>query len=644
MDRLPSRLVLAIALVASMVVFFVTLGVVFRGHIPHVSQRTSVTTRQLEMSLAPVNEELTRIEGSAREYVERLEPARFMKRAALPPPPPPAPPAKKTKAGSKTKAPTPPRVTPVAPLPKWDGNLPSGAKGILITDTSGLAVLVGGETGRIKSEGELKGFFQDTTGKYLILALPHQKGGQWLGTVQLFYDWAGLLEKLALRTRFEPVAKAVWVTHEGTAIISALDEKIEGALLDRLDERLKTYRSAKGRSYFEKENRSLVWATLSPFPLRLAVWYPDSSLGVPGVSLALLAILLLLIAILFYVNYLVLQREEVGESEEQEGVPTRHRVSKEKWIDTGDEGETGLTDPQADSKWQQVEAAHRASVELERELLESPRPTIPTPQPAPSLAPVFSSPRPSTSAFSALDDLPELPQAEDPVAQTDISDFDLPEGDGTVEEEGGDLPEIPESVYRGAHAADPRISNLIESMEDEGNGTPVPKFQAQGARETAPVEEKTQKPQKKAIPPRKKRVPPSKMTLKDFAEAIQKRNGIWSTSKRITADLINKWPKLGEGPLAVLIDNGESHVVFQDEGMSSATRGRLVIPHDHPFWMKFLSRGRILHVAENPGASDLLRRWFAPADLARMAEVVFVPVFRKKEGWFVVCATRPKAA
>lgn len=153
MQRSTQRLILVTALVASMVVFFATLWVIFRGHIPHVSQRTSVTTRQLEMALAPVNEELTRMEGAAREYVEKLEPTRFMKRTPVTAPTP-APLAPAPKKGKKDKAktpPPPPKEKPVTPLPKWDGDLPGGAKGILVTDTSGLAVLNGGETSRVKT-------------------------------------------------------------------------------------------------------------------------------------------------------------------------------------------------------------------------------------------------------------------------------------------------------------------------------------------------------------------------------------------------------------------------------------------------------------------------------------------------------------
>ncbi|MBN8217843.1 MAG: hypothetical protein J0L75_14465, partial [Spirochaetes bacterium] len=115
------RVALAAALLASILLFFVALWVIFRGHIPHVSQRASVHQRELELTLAPLSEALTRMEGGAREFVDRMDPSRFLKTAAAPRPAPP-PPARKGKGAHKAA----PRPAPAPiPTPSFDGILPA---------------------------------------------------------------------------------------------------------------------------------------------------------------------------------------------------------------------------------------------------------------------------------------------------------------------------------------------------------------------------------------------------------------------------------------------------------------------------------------------------------------------------------------
>jgi hypothetical protein len=117
-----------------------------------------------------------------------------------------------------------------------------------------------------------------------------------------------------------------------------------------------------------------------------------------------------------------------------------------------------------------------------------------------------------------------------------------------------------------------------------------------------------------------------------LAEANQKRKGIWSTKKQIAADLLNRFPRLREARIAVLIYNGESHVTFQDHGLSTATRGRLSIPHGNRLWTGFLSRGKIVHIASHPEKSELLRRWFGPEDFKGITQVAFIPVASRQDG------------
>ena len=127
------------------------------------------------------------------------------------------------------------------------------------------------------------------------------------------------------------------------------------------------------------------------------------------------------------------------------------------------------------------------------------------------------------------------------------------------------------------------------------------------------------------------------MTLLQLADAIRQRKGPWSVKKRIVAELLNHYPRLRDARVAVLIDNGDSHIVFQEHNLGAVARGRFVIPHAHKLWTGFLARGRIVHIASNPERSELIRRWFTPVELEGVTQLAFIPVWRKQDGWFVTC-------
>ncbi|MBN8218896.1 MAG: hypothetical protein J0L75_19815, partial [Spirochaetes bacterium] len=485
-------------------------------------------------------------------------------------------------------------------------------------------------TSRIAAERDAKGFILDATGRSLVLAIPHQRAGQWLGSVYLYYDWANLLETSGFRGRFDPPGKKIALTPAGMAVCALDDEPPEPALLDRLDEHLKTYRTERGQYHLEDRGRSFQWATLSPFSVRVGVWYRDNRLGIPTVSLVLLLALLLFVAALFYLNYLVLTKEEEAGADGGDPEPLPM-------------GEAPLSrDPQ--ERFEASMEAHRASAAMEREFLGIP--------PAPLSAEAVEDPGDRARsaaredlgerAEAALAELPELPDltedAEKLGAAPELPTLEnlqeeIPSGvfaprrrevPPSMEEDAPTLapPEIPSEVFDSPPAADPKLSHLIDSVDSD-----LP----------APVPRKVPKPAARAAAPRPKRVSAARMTLVQLAESIQKRKGIWSLKKQIAADLLNRYPRLREARIAVLIDNGEAHVPFQDHGLSSATRGRLSIPHGNKLWTSFLSRGKIVHIARHPEKSELLRRWFGPEDWKGVTQVAFIPVPSRQDGIFVTC-------